>query len=112
MTAPTALNTQTARTLASGGTVGIAPAATDATNGNTFVQDGHTLLRFSGTPGGTVAFSYPVTVDGQTVPNKVVTIPAAGVVWVYVAPSSLYGGKGVVPFKSSAVGILVEVVNF
>lgn len=108
----TALATQSAAGVGSGGTVGTAPIACDATNGNTIIQDGNTLLRFSSSPGGTVVFTYPVLIDGQTVPTKTVTVPASGIVWVCpgVPDQGLYPGK-VVPFKAGAATTFVEVVN-
>lgn len=111
----TALGTQTASGIGAGGKVGSAPIACDATNGNTVYQDGRTLLRFSSTPGGTVVFTYPVLIDGQTVPTKTATVPASGVLWVAPALGSgglsLYPGN-LIPFKASAATVFVEVVNF
>lgn len=108
----TALATQSAAGVGSGGTVGTAPVACDNTNGNTVIQDGNTLLRFSSSPGGTVSFVYPVTIDGQTVPAKVVTVPASGIVWVCpgVPNNGLYPNN-LVKFTASAATVFVEVVN-
>lgn len=108
----TALGTQTAVGVGSGGTIGAAPVACDNTNGNSIHQDGNTVLRFSSSPGGTVVFPYPVKVDGGTVASKTVTVPASGIVWVVpgVPDAGLYPG-GLITFTASAATVFVEVVN-
>lgn len=112
----TALVAKTAAGVGSGGTV-VASVACDNVNGNTFVQDGRTLLRFNSSPGGTITFPYPVLVDGQTIPTKTVTVAASGVVYVAagLTPggglSALYPG-GTINFTASAATMFVELVNF
>lgn len=105
----TALATQTAAGVGAHGTTGTAPIACDNTNGNSFRQDGNTLLRFSSSPGGTVTFPYPVKVDGVTLTSGTVTVAAAGVVWVWADPQ--YYPSGTVVFTASAATVFVEVVN-
>lgn len=109
----TALVAKTASGIGAGGTAVVAVAG-DNVNGNSFVQDGHTLLRLTAVAAQSVTFPYPVLVDGQTVPTKTVSIGAGAVVYVAAgigASAGFYPG-GVITFTPSAATVMIELVNF
>ena len=107
----------TALNIGAGGTLGSAALATDNTNGNSFVQDGKTLLRLVNTDASshTVTFTYPVQVDGQTVPSKVVTMAASAIVWIACGLASadrvLYPSN-VITFTSNSNLVKYELVTY
>lgn len=110
----TAITAATATGVGSGGTV-VTAAACDNTNGNSFIQDGRTLLRLNNTDASshTVTFPYPVLVDGATVPAKVVTLAASEVRYVAAGTgslSNLYPG-GKVTFTANSNLVKYELVN-
>lgn len=89
----------TATSTGSGGNA-VTDVACDNVNGNSFVQDGNTVLILRNTDASshTVTFTYPGTVDGQSIPNKVITVNAT---------SNLVLGPGLPPFQGLYPGNVV-----
>jgi len=106
----------TAANIGAGGTI-VTSAATDNTNGDSFVQDGKTLLRLVNTDASsrTVTFTYPLTVDGQTVPSKVLTLAAGEIRYVACgmgnADRNLYPSQ-VITFTSNNALVKWELINY
>lgn len=102
--------------IGAGGTI-YTEAATDNVNGNTFTQDGRTLLRLNNTAGTpqTVTFTYPVSVDGAAVPSKVLTLATTEVRYVACGMSNydkyLYP-NGLITFTSNSALIKYSLINF
>lgn len=111
----TAIVAATATGVGAGGTTVVAGAC-DNTNGNSFVQDGRTLLRLNNSDASshTVTFPYPVLVDGATVPSKVVTLAASAVVYVAAGLGQLANlyPQGKVTFTANSNLVKYELVNF
>jgi len=102
--------------IGAGGTI-YAESATDNTNGNTFTQDGRTLLRLNNTSGSsqTVTFTYPLAVDGTAVPSKVLTLATTEVRYVACGLNNydkyLYP-NGLITFQSNASTVKYALINF
>jgi hypothetical protein len=110
----TGLNAQTATSVGAGGVI-VVPTACDIT-GNSFVQEGRTLLRLVNTDATskTVTFTFPVLVDGNTVPAEVLTLAASEVRYVAAGLGqykNLYPG-GLVSFTANSILMKYELVNF
>lgn len=76
------------------GITAVTGAASDVTNHNSVVNNGATWLEITNTGGasGTVTVKVNETVDGISVPGRVYTVAAAGVVYAGPFPPSIYGG--------------------
>ena len=114
--AATVVNAVTALNIGAGGTI-VSAVTSDNTNGNQFTQGNDSMLRLVNTDASshTVTFTYPLTVDGATVPSKVITLAASEVRYVAcgLGPSDkyLYPG-GVIFFQTNSNLVKFELVNF
>ena len=112
----TAVSAVTALNIGAGGTI-VTTLATDSVNGNSFIQGNDSMLRLVNTDASshTVTFTYPLTVDGNTVPSKVLTLAASEIRYVAcgLGPSDkyLYPG-GLIFFQSNNALVKYELVNF
>lgn len=98
------MSLRTPEQLARSGTTPTFTAADVA--GDRFMNDGRTFVRFKNTNAAarTVTFAIPITVDGQTVPGKALTVPATtGDVTSDVFPPEYNNATGEVTFTYSAV---------
>lgn len=108
----------TARTVQQMSRAGLAPSysAPDAVNGESIANNGQTFLHVKNTGGAacTVSFDLPNQVDGQTPPDKTVSVPATtGDRMIGPFPIGQYndsnGNLGVT--YSTATGVTVAAIN-
>lgn len=95
----------TVRTISKAKTLITAGVAADATNGNSYVQDGHTTLIAKN--GGGVTYTLSVTVvadaDGNAISPLVYSIAAGEEVAIPPLPTAVYGSTVTVTANNAAV---------
>jgi hypothetical protein len=112
----TTISSSSASNIGAAGTI-VTTVACDSANGNAFTQDGRTLLRLINTDASTrtVTFTYPLAVDGQTVPSKVVTLGIGEIRYFACGLSAndkLLYPNGIITFTANNALVKWELINY
>ncbi|MGH7954754.1 MAG: hypothetical protein ACREOZ_02210 [Gloeomargaritales cyanobacterium] len=111
------MSLRTPTQLSRGGTGLTAAYSAVTSGGDSFINDGRTVVAFKNTDAGavTVTFAFGVTVDGQTVTGKTCVVAATtGSVITDVFPASYNDAEGTVNWTYSAApaGLTVAILKF